>query len=43
MMKRRDFKNNKGIFIKDYVEYYLATGRRPRGYDKNINEIHNNT
>ena len=35
-MIKRDYENNKRLFIKSYVEYHLATGRRPRGYDKYI-------
>lgn len=38
MMNRRVFENNKRIFIKNYVEYYLATGRKPKGYDNNKNK-----
>ncbi|EQB60028.1 hypothetical protein NAPIS_ORF02409 [Vairimorpha apis BRL 01] len=29
-MIKRDYENNKRLFIKSYVEYHLATGRRPR-------------
>ena len=32
-MIKRDHEKNKRLFINSYVEYYLATGRRPRGYD----------
>ena len=35
-MIKRDHEKNKRLFINSYVEYYLATGRRPRGYDSYI-------